>query len=333
MNQLIEDFQNMTQEELVGLGMVVGMVALVCRLFKRKSKPVAPIDPLDYPLMQWVPGCWFTVRHLLANVLALGATGSAKTSGSGRQLMRAIVRLPTSGGLLLCSKPEDIDEIRAIFDRAGRLDDLIVVNADGELGFNYLDFAISLGADARDLTRWVMVPAETLRARESKGGGEMGDFWDRENERLIYNAVLVILLAKQRITISDIQQFIMTSLQNPQQVTSPEWQGCFHDKCMRAAFDAPKTPIQQHDFDIATAYLFREWPSMADKTKSSINTGVLGMLHCMNSGLARVLCSDKTNVSPAEMLRGRWIAINLRPRSTAIRGCSSIPCGSTPRRK
>jgi type IV secretory pathway TraG/TraD family ATPase VirD4 len=154
----------------------------------------------------------------------------------------------------------------------------------------------------------------------------MGDFWERENERLLYNSVLVILLATGKITVSDIQKFIVTALQNPQQVSSPEWQGCFHDKCMRAAFDAPKTPIQQHDFDLATAYFFREWPVMADRTKSGILANALGMLHCMNSGLARLLCSDTTNVSPSEMLRGRWIAINLPPSNYGDTGmfCNSV---------
>lgn len=309
---MIEEIQNATPAEMAMAVIVLAIWGLVA--WKKRGANVAmPSDPLDTPIMQWTQGCYLTVRQLLANILILGATGSGKTSGSGKQLMRSIVRYPGSGGLILAAKPEDADDVRAIFRAAGRADDLLVVNSDGELLFNFLDYMRSMGADAREISRCILVIAETLKAGESKGGGEMGEFWERENERLIYNAVLVILLATGKIAIAAIQKFIMTTLQNPQQVSSPEWQGCFHDKCMRAAFDAPKTKIQQHDFELAVDYFFREWPSMADKTRSSILTGVLGILHCMNSGLAKELCSSTTNVSPDDMLKQRWVMINLPP--------------------
>ncbi|HVX13856.1 MAG TPA: TraM recognition domain-containing protein [Pirellulales bacterium] len=310
MNDLIEEIQNLSPEERV-----TGAAVIVVIVFLARKKRTAPRsnDPLDYPLMQWTQGCFLTVRHLLANILILGATGSGKTSGSGKHLMRAIVRYPGSGGLILAAKPEDADDVRVIFRAAGRGDDLLVVNDDAELRCNFIDYVRSMGGDAREITKAIITIAETLRSSDTKGGGEMGDFWDRENARLLGHAVLVVLLAKGNVSAPDLQRFIMTALQNPQQVSSEQWQRCFHDQCMRAAFDAPKTRIQQHDFELATDFFFREWPSMADKTRSSILTGVMGILFSMNSGLSREICSTTTNVSPDEMLRGRWVMVNLPP--------------------
>ena len=255
--------------------MIAGVVAAIA--VRLRKKPVAvPNDPLDYPLMQWVPGCFLTVRHLLANILILGATGSCKTTGSGRHIQRAIVQYPGSGGLVLCAKPEDADDVRAIFRAAGREDDLLVINSDGELRCNVID---CMGGGPREITKGITTIGETLRSSDTKGGGEMGDFWDRENGRMIEHAVLIVLLATGKVTAPDLQKFIMSALQNPQQVSSPQWVGCCHDQYMRAAFDAPKNKMQQHDYELALDYWFKEYPTMADKTRSSILTGVMGILH------------------------------------------------------
>ncbi|MEZ6052570.1 MAG: hypothetical protein R3C02_14475 [Planctomycetaceae bacterium] len=52
---------------------------------------------------------------------------------------------------------------------------------------------------------------------------------------------------------------------------------------------------------------------MAQKTRSSIEVGVNGILHTFNTGIVRELVSGETNVSPDEMFQGKWIMVNMSP--------------------
>ena len=56
----------------------------------------------------------------------------------------------------------------------------------------------------------ITVIGETLRASDTKGG-ESADFWEREQERMIYNAVEIVRLATGSVSAPAIQKFI-TSL-------------------------------------------------------------------------------------------------------------------------
>ena len=52
---------------------------------------------------------------------------------------------------------------------------------------------------------------------------------------------------------------------------------------------------------------------MSEKTRSSIMTGVMGILHVFNVGVVRELVSTTTNISPDDMLSGKWVLVNMAP--------------------
>ena len=52
---------------------------------------------------------------------------------------------------------------------------------------------------------------------------------------------------------------------------------------------------------------------MADKTRSSILAGVMGILHVFNTGIVRELVGTTTNVSPDVMAEGKWVLVNMAP--------------------
>src|SRR5690349_13141124 len=95
-------------------------------------------DPLDAPVLHWTNRDALTVRDLLASVIIFGRSGSGKTSSSGFQLLRSIVAMKRSGGLILGAKPEDKGMVQAIFKAVGR--ELLVFEADGKLRLNFLDY-------------------------------------------------------------------------------------------------------------------------------------------------------------------------------------------------
>jgi len=270
-------------------------------------------SPLDQELFNWTHDDPFTVRDLLRSIAIFGATGSGKTSGSGKWLAEAIVTHRRSSGLILCAKPEDEAMWRRIFANADRKSDLLIFEPGGALRFNFLSYVVKSGGDTRQITKCITSIGETLRSSDASGR-EDSQFWEREQERMLYNAVEVVKQATGRVTAPDLQNFITTAAGSPSEISTPVWQGKFHCRCMKAAYEKEKSPTEQHDYELAQDYWLGEIPNMADRTKSSILVGVLGILHVFNTGVVRELASDETNVTPDDMLKKcRWVLVNMPP--------------------
>lgn len=281
-------------------------------LFKTSSRRAA--DTRAYPLLNLSRHDVMTAGDLLnGGVSVFGQSGSGKSSGSGKALAEAIVAMPHSGGLILAAKPEDRGFWLKVFADAKRSDDLLIFGTDEPLRFNFLDYEAKAGGHARNITRTIMVIGETLRSADNKGSGEDGDFWEKQQERMLYNAVVVVKLATGRVSAPDLQKFITTAAQTPQQLVSEEWQAGFHNATLKSAFEREKSAIDAHDFQLAMDYWAAEAPAMADRTKSSILAGVLGILHTFNTGIVRELVSTTTNVSSDVIFDGKWVLVNMPP--------------------
>jgi hypothetical protein len=279
--------------------------------FRRKRV----IDPLDEKILLLSEHDPFTLRHLLnGGVAVFGRTGSGKTSSSGRELAEAAVRIPRSGGLILAPKPDDLPMWQRIFAKFGREKDLIVFAPDHPARFNFLNYEMKNGGgQTRGIVRLLTTVGESLRSADTRGG-ENADFWQRETERLLYNAVEVVKRATGAVDAWDLQQFITGAAQSPEQLKSPDWRDGHHCKLLERARNAPKDALGSHDFALACDYFLGEYPGLADRTRSSIVVGAMGLLHVFNTGVVRELVSTTTTVSPDNALQfGRWILVNMPP--------------------
>jgi hypothetical protein len=296
------------------IGAVAGIAGIVSAFFVKGSKfHRYTADALDALLLRWTDADGFTVRDLLNGGVAIfGRTGSGKTSSSGKALANAVVGFGNSGGLILAAKPEDRAMWEGIFAAAGRRKDLLVFSPEEPLRFNFLDYEMQAGGHTRNLTKVITVIGETLRSSDTDNR-ESADFWQREQERMIFNAVEIVKQATGRVTAPDLQKFISTAAMAEAMLGKPEWQAGFHNQCLKAAYERHKTASEQHDFDLASAYWLDEFPVMADKTRSSIMTGVMGILHTFNTGVVRDLVSTTTNVTPDAMFAGKWVLIDMAP--------------------
>ncbi len=286
--------------------------AALRRTASRAAAPAAH-GPLDRVLLCWDADNPLTVRDLLAGGVAVfGRTGSGKTSSSGKAIARAVVGLPGSGGLILAAKPEDRVMWEGIFRAAGRADDLLVFGPDEPLRFNFIDAELAAGGHTRNIVRCITTIGETLRASNNTGG-ENTDFWEAEQARMLHAAVEVVKLAHGKVAAPDLQKFISGAAQSADALKSDAWQKGYHAQTVQKASERAKTPIEQHDFDLAVDYWIGEFPVMADRTRSSITTGVFGILHVFNSGVVRELVSTGTNVSPDDLFRGKWVLVDTPP--------------------
>ncbi len=304
------------ENEIFLLTVIVIAGILIGKAQKRhpsQAMPDDPEDPLDRTLLHWSAKDRFTFRDLLnGGICITGRSGSGKTSSSGTEIALAILMSMKSGGLILAAKPEDRHMWQAMFDKAGRGDDLLVFGPDTPLRFNFLAYVLAMGGQTRDVTRCITVIGETLRAADTKGG-ESADFWEREQERMIYNAVETVKQAEGSVSAPMIQKFINSAPTSLEQIASPQWQAGYCNQCLAKAFAKPKSAIESHDYQLATDYWLSEFPTMADKTRSSILTGVMGILHVFNTGVVRELVSTTTNVSPDQMIEGKWVLVDMAP--------------------
>jgi hypothetical protein len=275
--------------------------------------------------------CWFSPRDplrifdLLRSIIILGASGSGKTSGSGYQLARAIVGMGRKiSCIIFASKPEDREFWQRIFQKAGRLRDLLIFSPQSQLRCNFLDFLLRFGGGTRDITQAIMVIGETLQQGSGGGGRESEPFWRREKGRMLYNGIEIVVRATGRVTAPDLQRFINGAAQSPAALSTPEWQSGFHSKCLEAAFGNARDSIQRHDYTLAAEYWLKEYPAMNDRTRSSIIAEVMGTLHVFNTGIVRELVSTTTNFSPAVMDQGLSILVDMPISSDGAAGAFVI---------
>lgn len=266
---------------------------------------------LDEALLRWTEYDPFRVRDLLnGGCLILGRAGSGKTSSSGRTLMQAIVDNPNSGGLILAAKPEDVADIRSIFRKAGRLNDLIVFEVDGDRRCNFFGCL----KRPRDVVQFVTTMSEVMKRGDSKGGGDNSRFYDTQEERTVYNGVTALQAAKEPLTAPNLHRFIMTAARVPEELDTPQWQAKYHSQILDRGYKARKTAIEEHDFQLCLDLWLREWPGMMDhRTRGNILAGVQGTLHTMNTGIVREMASGVTNCSPDDVLAGKWVVVNFPP--------------------
>ncbi|QEL18775.1 type IV secretory system conjugative DNA transfer family protein [Limnoglobus roseus] len=308
-------------QDIIYLLICFGGVFLLTQVFGKKRNAVVRTAGgiLDRVLIWWSDKDPLTVRDLLNGGIAIfGRTGSGKTSSSGKCLARGIVGLPGTGGLILAAKPEDIDDWKAIFAEAGRSRDLLVFGGT-DLRCNFLDYIRQMGWDAREMAKMLMVIGEGLNSNDSKGG-EDSDFWEKQQFRMIYFACLTVQLAYGKVSATNLQKFVSGAARTAAQVGDAAWSKTFHPETIRLALNNVKTQRDKHDLEQATEYNLRELPALADRTRSSIETGVFGILHVYCTGAVHDLVSTTTNCSPDDTLRGKFILVNLAPSDTGDLG-------------
>ena len=279
-------------DSLVGLLLV--LAGLMLFLWPRKRRMRRRKAPLDAELARWTPDDPFTVRDLLnGGVLVLGRAGSGKTSSSGRFLMRSIVANPLSAGLIVCAKPEDIDDIRRVFKEAGRIGDLIVFSALSPYRFNVLDYL--KGEDTRSVVNCLLAVKETLYRSKRRSGGENSQFWAEFEERVLMAAVGMLQLAGEPLTASNLLRYISGAATSPNVIGTPEWVEGYHSKICERAHNARKDRIQQGDYELYEEFWLREYPREDPKTRSNVIAGVMGTLSVFASGLAQIIRTHARN--------------------------------------
>ena len=116
------------------------------------SAPTPCILHDDTPLLQLsdLKADAWTLRDAYEGVQVFGASGSGKSSGSGRALAHAFLR-GGMGGIVLCAKPDEADNWLRYGAETGRAGDMIRFHPEGDHGFNFLEYEMRRAPAAADI--------------------------------------------------------------------------------------------------------------------------------------------------------------------------------------
>ena len=173
---------------------------------------------LRQPLFSWpghVTDEW-TIGDATEGTQIFGATGSGKTSGSGRKIAKAFLK-NGFGGLVLCAKPGERATWESYAKETGREKDLVIFEpGSGEFNpvfYEQQRFGKGKG-ETLNITNLIMMLHELGRSfmAGNVGAGENERFWDQAVRRAIARVIDLLKLSEQDLTLLNMREVMVTAL-------------------------------------------------------------------------------------------------------------------------
>jgi hypothetical protein len=175
------------------------------------------------PLLQIASNDYWTIDEAFEGTHIFGATGSGKTSGSGKAIAKAFLRAGF-GGLVLTVKPDETDNWRQYCAETGRSDSLIVVSEDAAYRFNFLEYEATR-PDGGGRTENIMALLDRVLEIMERGNAKADDeFWRRTSRQLLRNVIDLLKFGKQRINFLNIHRIMRDAPQTRAQLGESTWQ-------------------------------------------------------------------------------------------------------------
>jgi hypothetical protein len=254
---------------------------------------------------------WWTVGNAIEGTQIFGATGSGKTSGSGKTIAKAFLDADF-GGLVLTSKPDDVEEWTGMLKACGRSSDLVLVGAGGDHRLDFLEYEFERPGRGAGLTQNVVsLVTNAIGSMAEQGGGENA-YWTDSLRQLVTHAVELAVLAQGKASLPDIADIVRDAPQERSDVAKAGWRDgsrCF--ALLRQADERTIDPERRRDFEATLDYWLAEFPALSDRTRgiivSMFTSKVMGLLR---SPLRQLFCSG-TTLRPEASQEGRIIILDL----------------------
>ena len=263
------------------------------------SQPDEPYD-LDQVLLPLSSQDFWTIRNACEGVQTFGGTGGGKTSGSGATIAKSYLRAGF-GGLVCCAKPEERELWERYAKETGRSEHLIVVSPKQRWRFNFLDYELRRsgegGGQTENLVNLFTTVTEIVEGKQGQHSGDR--FWERAMKELLRNAIDLLALAQGTITLEEIVELIADAPQSHEQANDKNWaNNSFCLNCIHAAGEKKKTPAQAHDFQVLLRYWLKSYPTLNDRTRTSITATFTSVADILSHGIAWELLATETNLVP-----------------------------------
>jgi hypothetical protein len=290
-------------------------------LFSRKSSRPVSGSPdrafrLDRTLLRLSAKDNWAIADACEGTQILGATGSGKTSGSGQAIAKAMLS-SGFGGIVLTAKPDERQLWERYAAETGRSDSLLIFGIDEAGGilhrFNFLDYELNRDKGAGLTENLVALFTTVLEAAEGGGGQSSSDpFWPRALRQLLRNTIELLVLARGRVSLTDMTALVASAPQHPDDFLSEHWRESSHFlRCLMDAERRTTDPGRREDLRVTARYWCEEFPGMAERTRSSVVATFTTMADGLIRGALRELFCTTTTVTPELTHRGVILIIDL----------------------
>ncbi len=257
-----------------------------------------------------------TLGMAFENFAIFGGVGSGKTTGSGYAILFAMMFMGL-GGLVLTAKAGDAARIRRICERAGRADDLIVINDHSDWQFNFLGYLLEIqGRRGRAVENLVTALDVAMRVAERATGMKAGPgqeaFWAQGIRKLARNVSSLIVYATNSVSVEHMLEVMRDVPRTLEHANDDAWKNqSLICQLLPLARTRCQDPLAQHDLNQIEAYFLQEFPAIARRTRSVFEAGLYGILDLFSRGSLHWMFGRGTNVTPAACFDGKIIVIDL----------------------
>jgi type IV secretory pathway TraG/TraD family ATPase VirD4 len=289
--------------------------------------PVMPALPRFHPstvIRDWGNDQAFTIADALTGVAVFGATGSGKTSGTGRHLALGYLNAEM-GGIVLCAKKDEARQWWQWACETAREADVIVFDAAGQHRFNFLDWESSRAGEAGGLTIEVVALLEeiiTALQPERAGGGD-NLFWEDALHQLLTNAVELVQLAHIELKLSTLRDIVRSAPLSREEAGSAEWRkqsACWYFLTEAERSTAAGSDDAKADYAEVHAYFCDDYANLSDRTRSVIVLMFTKLAQPFTARPLRKLFSADTNIRPEDTFDGKIIIVDLPTQEYRLAG-------------
>jgi len=287
---------------------------------KKKKQNASLLEILNTPLFSWPghPSDKWTIGDATEGCQIFGATGSGKSSGSGKQIAMSFLK-NGFGGLVLCAKPDEKEHWEQYARDAGREDDLVIFEP-GKGEFNPLYFEQNRMGDGRgetlNMVNMIMVLYDLGKSFMSggAGGGENEKFWDQSLRRLTSRCLDLLKFSQVHgLSIINMRNLLGSSFSREEADRYKELRSILLDKnagendkdiviqeleqwsktsffleCLNAIENLEGLSPDQEDTKVMVKdYFLREFAYLSERTKSIIVESFLGLVEPFLTGMLK----------------------------------------------
>jgi hypothetical protein len=270
---------------------------------------MSPIWARNLKLLRWTSVDSWTLDQATLGVLISGATGSGKSTGPFQTIIRGFLRAGF-GGIFLVAKPDATAEYIHLTRSENREEDVIVFQPDTpHQGFNFLTYeAQRCGTSRVIVENIVLLLMQAAEIASRKNSGSHDPFFDSAMKALLRHCLFVVITATDKVDLELVLQIVQTLPQNLNDVEEPER---LRSMQLLAEAERRATPDRKHELEMARRYFLWEWPTLADRTRSSIAITLSVLLDAFLRYPLHDMFLGELTVSPDDVLAGKIVIVNV----------------------
>lgn len=282
----------------------------------------------------------WTIRHACQGTQIFGATGTGKTTGSGRNIALAMLRRGF-GGLVLTAKPDEVGLWADFRDKPDPSDwgylklakrspkDVIVIGTRAEeykamglegQGNHHLDFLnYEYTYHEREKTEAATQNLVYLFTTAMAAGDEKESltdpYWEDALRQLLANAIDLADMARGSVTLADIAEIIRTAPRSREEAQSDDWRSVsdFWRRYFAPAVANHRETKRRGDLEEVARYWGLDFAGLADRTRSVVVSSFTAKATpILRGALRRIFCrGGKGSFDLEDSHKGKVIIVDL----------------------